>query len=308
VAERPARGTAADANEASGGSVAHPLLSRLQPVFEELGLNGYQARVLLALLQVGSATAVQLARLSGVPRTSVYPVLNELEDKRLISQVAGRSTSWVSPGEEVVLDRLYAEHRERFANLENRIESARQMLAQLAFPSAAATPYVHVIHSAPQSRLAFEQALSATTSELLMFTRPPWSWPKGSGNETVLGSMARGVKAKALYQASDLEDPHGASSRAELDAYHAAGTAGRVVDELPMKLAIFDRQVALLALSDPKLADVGFPTSLLVEHPGYANLQAVAFEQLFSGAQPYQDFVAGLPGSGTARKDTPRNR
>ncbi|MGH9190068.1 MAG: TrmB family transcriptional regulator, partial [Acidimicrobiales bacterium] len=293
MTEQRAGGTAGEARPADPGA-AHPLLARLQPVFEELGLNGYQARVLLALLQVGTATAVQLARLSGVPRTSVYPVLNELETKRLISQMAGKSTSWVSPGEEVVLDRLYAEHMERFSNLENRVEGARQMLAQLAFPSAPAMPYVHVIHSAAQSRLAFEQALSATSSELLMFTRPPWSWPKGSGNETVLGTLARGVRARALYQASDLADPHGASSRAELDAYHAAGTAGRVLDELPMKLAIFDRQVALLALSDPKLADVGFPTSLLVEHPGYAALQAVAFDQLWAGAKPYDDFVADL--------------
>lgn len=308
MAERPAMTAPEGAIErsASGSGVAHPLLARLQPVFEELGLNGYQARVLLALLQVGSATAVQLARLSGVPRTSVYPVLNELEAKRLISQVAGKSTSWVSPGEEVVLDRLYAEHKARFSNLEDRIEGARQMLAELAFPTAtAAMPYVHVIHSAPQSRLAFEQALSATTSELLMFTRPPWSWPKGSGNETVLGTLARGVKARALYQASDLADPHGASARAELDAYHSAGTSGRVLEELPMKLAIFDRQVALLALSDPKLADVGFPTSLLVEHPGYAALQAVAFDQLWSDAQPYDGFVADLSAPSRPRNKRP---
>ncbi|MGH9190145.1 MAG: hypothetical protein ACRD0Q_08965 [Acidimicrobiales bacterium] len=40
---------------------------------------------------------------------------------------------------------------------------------------------------------------------------------------------------------------------------------------------------------------MGFPTSLLVEHPGYATLQAVAFDQLWAEAKPYDDFVGLAP-------------
>lgn len=75
--------------------------------------------------------------------------------------------------------------------------------------------------------------------------------------------------------------------------YHDAGTQGRVVDDLPIKLAIFDRQVALLSLDDPILPQVGFPISLLIEHPGYASVQAHAFENLWSSATPYEDVVGG---------------
>ena len=299
----------ATARPPSGGA-AHPVLRRLQPVFEELGLNGYQSRVLLALLQAGTATAVQLAMLSGVPRTSVYPVLNELEARRLVNQVPGRSSSWVSPGEEEVLDRLYAEQQERFRSLEDKVQGARKLLAQLPVSAhSGGLPYVQVIPSVAQSKLAFEQALAATRSELLMFTRPPWSWPKeGSGNETVLGTLARGVKARALYQASDLTS-ESAASLAELGEYHAAGTEGRVVAELPMKLAIFDRTTVLLALADPVTPDVGFPTSLLVQHPGYSGMQALAFESMWESAQPYDEFEVSKPSPvrGTRRAGTTKS-
>lgn len=289
--------TQREADGSSAGPTADlvvtPLIPRLQPVFEELGLNGYQARVLLALLQAGSATAIRLGELSGVPRTSVYPVLKELSAKRLATQVAGRSSSWVSPGVEEALERLRAEHRQRVESLDARLDAARQLLNEMVRPHVGSLPYIHVIHSATGSRQSFERALAATCDELLMFTRPPWSWPKeGAGNETVLGSLRRGVTAKALYLASDLTGRGSASSRAELEQYHSAGTEGRVVDELPMKLAVFDRQVALLALNDPLApADSDFPTSLLVEHPGYAGLQAVAFDKLFADAIPYERFV-----------------
>ena len=74
--------------------------------------------------------------------------------------------------------------------------------------------------------------------------------------------------------------------RAAIARYHDAGVEGRLVEELPIKLAIADRRTALLAMTDPVLPDIGFPTTLLVEHPGFATLQAEAFERLWETAKP----------------------
>lgn len=61
----------------SGASIAESLKS--------LGLTKYEALVYLALLQVSGATATELHELSGVPRASVYPVLERLSQKNLVS-------------------------------------------------------------------------------------------------------------------------------------------------------------------------------------------------------------------------------
>lgn len=60
-----------------GGSIADSLKS--------LGLTKYEALVYVALLQASGATATELHELSGVPRASVYPVLERLSQKHLVS-------------------------------------------------------------------------------------------------------------------------------------------------------------------------------------------------------------------------------
>lgn len=59
---------------------------------ETLGLNGRQAKVYLALLQMGSAGAIEIAKFTRFKHPTVYDVLDVLKEKRLISEsvVGGR--------------------------------------------------------------------------------------------------------------------------------------------------------------------------------------------------------------------------
>ncbi|QYZ79620.1 TrmB family transcriptional regulator [Methanofollis formosanus] len=50
-----------------------------------LGLTKYEALVYVALLRVTSATATEIHEISGVPRASVYPVLDRLLQKNLVT-------------------------------------------------------------------------------------------------------------------------------------------------------------------------------------------------------------------------------
>jgi len=54
---------------------------------EELGLSEKEAKVYLALLQVDSAHVNDIAKKTGVNRTTVYPVLESLETKGLVSEL-----------------------------------------------------------------------------------------------------------------------------------------------------------------------------------------------------------------------------
>jgi HTH-type transcriptional regulator, sugar sensing transcriptional regulator len=62
---------------AQAGALAESLKS--------LGLTKYEALVYIALLQASGATATRIHELSGVPRASVYPVLERLSQKQLVS-------------------------------------------------------------------------------------------------------------------------------------------------------------------------------------------------------------------------------
>jgi sugar-specific transcriptional regulator TrmB len=57
----------------------------LAETLKSLGLTKYEALVYIALLKAAGATATEIHELSGVPRASVYPVLDRLVRKNLVS-------------------------------------------------------------------------------------------------------------------------------------------------------------------------------------------------------------------------------
>lgn len=56
----------------------------LERLFRELGIDDDQAKVYLAALELGQANMQDLARKSGVKRTSIYNFIDELIDKQLL--------------------------------------------------------------------------------------------------------------------------------------------------------------------------------------------------------------------------------
>ncbi|HSH60667.1 MAG TPA: helix-turn-helix domain-containing protein [Acidimicrobiales bacterium] len=285
------------AEEQLAGLLPQPLLRE----FQELGLSPYAARVLLALLRLGSANSADLARVSGVPRTSTYQVLEELNAKRLAARVPGDGPAvWTTPGSAEVLERLDAAEEDRLRQHRARTARLRAELAK-TFPEGptAALPYVNLVHGTAQVKTLYERLLAQAQEEVLVFNRPPYTWSPGQPNPVVLETLARGVRTRVLYQAAQLEDSAGEAFRQEMDAYHDAGVQGRVVEDLPVKLAVFDRRESLLVIPDPVLPEVGFPTTLLVEHAGFASIQAAAFEHVWSQARPYPTTTPGPKGVDT---------
>lgn len=252
---------------------------------EELGLNGSQARVLLAMLSAGTANGTEIALLSGVPRTAVYPLLQQLAARRLVAQVGSDGpATWACPGRDEVLERLQSAQEERIARQRAHTDRLRSTLSDLFPPAPSSTlPFVHFIPGPGQVKDAYNHLLNGTASELLVFSRPPYPAPPGPMNPRVTDLVQRGVQVRALFQSSNPALSTKQVSR-EIEAYREAGIETRLVDRLPVKLVIADRKVVLVAIPDPNLRDTGFPTSLLVENEDYANLHATAFEGYWAEA------------------------
>ena len=277
------------APQGDGVSIAGtPIPDDLRSELEQLGLNPNQARLLLALLRLGPAKAPDLARVSGVPRTSIYPVLEELSAKSLAERVSGPGPAvWAAPGRDEILDRLHEAEQERLREHETRTERVRRMMAE-SFPDAPSVSltHAHVIKGMAQVRRAYERMLSETENELVMFTRPPYTWAMGRPNPAVLSMLERGVKARVLYQSAQWHDPSAEAFRQEAEIYHSAGVEPRLTADLPIKLVVSDRRMALVAMTLEAVAEDGYPLTLWIEHPGYAAIHADAFEQRWADAQP----------------------
>lgn len=265
------------------------LISPLANELEQLGLSSYEARVLLALLQLGSANTLQLSQVSGVMRTSVYPVLEGLAAKGLAQRMPGEGPAvWGSPGRQEVFSRLDARLEEEFEQQRKRSAGLREAVTKL-LPEAGSTllPYVHLIPGPGQAKRAFDHLLGQAEREVLMFTRPPYAASPGSPNPVVVAMLERGVCTRVLYQSAPEGDSQAEAVWREVDTYHRLGVKGRIVDRLPMKLLVVDQKVALLAMTGRDQGSGGYPTNVLVENEGCAAVQAAAFEHYWAQGQPY---------------------
>lgn len=92
---------------------------------ESLGLSSYEARVYLALLKLGEATAQEVSSESGIPYSRVHSILNTLASKGLIEVIPLRPRRY-----RVVNPRKALEH---LANkLKERIDLAKNTILSLA--------------------------------------------------------------------------------------------------------------------------------------------------------------------------------
>jgi hypothetical protein len=91
---------------------------------KSLGLTKYEALVYIGLLRVTGATATEIHEISGVPRASVYPVLDRLMQKSLVSvsHTSPRRFNATPPDEGI--DSL-------MRRIEEDAEQARDVLAEI---------------------------------------------------------------------------------------------------------------------------------------------------------------------------------
>lgn len=276
-----------NAPSSAGTSSAEPLPAPLLRGFQHLGLSPYEARVLVALLRRGSGNSVDLAQLSGVPRTAVYPVLQGLGIKGLAERMHGPGPAvWGSPGRDLVMERLKAAEEERVRQHRERADHVRKLLDR-SFPEEpadVALPFLHVLPGAKQMKATYEELLGRAESEVVMFTRPPYTWTFPNANQAVLDMLARDVDVRVIYEAAQWNDPSADAFRSEMGIYHDAGVKARLADELPIKLVVVDRRVALVNMLHPVSTD-GYPMSLHVDHPGFALVAATAFEHFWATAR-----------------------
>jgi hypothetical protein len=77
------------------------------------GLNEYEAKAYLTLLQFGTSVAGDLARRSGIPRPRIYDTLQRLIDGSLVSEIEGSPRSYIPLPLDDFLRRQEAELRRR---------------------------------------------------------------------------------------------------------------------------------------------------------------------------------------------------
>jgi sugar-specific transcriptional regulator TrmB len=256
---------------------------------QQIGLNAYEARSYLVLLGHPRFKALELAARAQVPRQKIYEVLDSLVDKGF-AQVVQERTKLFSAVEPVMALSGYVQRREQSLKheLDEISRNSNTLVDDLTRSYAPAQggrgtlDYLRIVSEPTQTASQYRKMLKEVREEYLEFSRPPYAVDP-LDEKLVRQALQRGVRCRLLIEQGRLDEDH----RRRLDEYAQAGVEVREVSKLPMKLAVFDSSVGLIALLDPVLTKPTW-TAVVFEHPGFAEAMHTLFQNHWRSARGYR--------------------
>ncbi|MGW4501592.1 helix-turn-helix transcriptional regulator [Micromonospora sp. NPDC004336] len=213
-------------------------------MLEALGVSPFEERVYRAVLRRAEVSSAELATVLDATTRALGRALSRLESLGLVHATARRRYRPASP--EATIERLIFQHQAGLAQ-------ARAAVADLvddfrlgnlqAHPSGLIETVVGA--AAISTRLAELERL--TTTSIATFDRPPYTRQFGEFDEVGAERplLARGVEIRAVYDAAALELPGRLAVITELVRL---GEQARALPTVPVKLRIYDDQVAVIML------------------------------------------------------------
>lgn len=220
-------------------------------MLDALGISPSEEKVYRALIASPEATVAAVAEATALPAARVRKLLASLETKGLVSRTPGKRSRYL-PAPPAVAWEVLIQQRQA------ELDRARLLASEFdqEFRSASRTrsaDLVEVVTGRDAVGRRFEQLLRLATEELIAFDKPPYvAHPYGpSGVEEE--ALERGVKFRVIYDRDALAF-EGKMGSIQSGIRH--GEEARTT-QVPMKLIISDRRVALLPISlhDPQLTD-----------------------------------------------------
>jgi sugar-specific transcriptional regulator TrmB len=258
-----------------------------------LGLTTYESKGYIALLQKQALTAAELAKLSGIPRTRIYDVLEGLAQEGLCVELLGKGKKFQAVAPEICIQKLLEHQKADLISKEKMAQNLVVVLADLYQRGSVnkdPLDYIELLRDPQQVGLKVMQLVSNAESEILVFVKPPFSNPKGElekQNDESIRAATRKIVCKAIY-----EIPKGDEEKAwmlkQIERSVSAGEQARVTNFLPLKMAIVDEFKVVFAMEDYHQMG-NRQTSLLIEHRALATGLKMLFDTLWDKARDFHE-------------------
>lgn len=247
-----------------------------EPIFELLGIDHLSEGIYKFVLREGGAGAESVATQFGISAESARIRLGELREMGLIARLSGESGTYAAVDPRFSLRALTERHSDGIARIHARVP----VLAEQFDRARAEAPdhrETQVLTNPDDVAAWYARLQHQATHEFMAFDRPPYVSAAANPLESVV--LDRGVTWRAIYAAASFET-EGSWEEAQLLA--ARGEQARVAADLPVKLAIADRSVALVSLTlDPTRRE-----AVVTESPSLVKALCDLFEFYWASSIP----------------------
>ncbi|MFE7711427.1 helix-turn-helix domain-containing protein [Streptomyces sp. NPDC057486] len=272
-------------------------------MLQALGLGPAEEAIYTALLARPTASAQDLARQTGLESAETTRILLDLTTRGLVA-VADEAGSGAPDSADcdagcqparyrltppsVALAPFLAEQR----NALHRAETAFSMLTEQYRTTAAhpAGSVVEVVVGVQQVAHRFHQLQRGAQQELLVFlVGEPIAVPREDADMSESSALDRGVDFRVVAAKDYLDGPGMAK---DARAGITAGIELRLVDSLPLKMIVSDRERAMVPLD---MADSdGEPSAIVVHRSGLLTALVHLFEKEWAEARPLYTTATGV--------------
>ncbi|MFF2409652.1 helix-turn-helix domain-containing protein [Streptomyces sp. NPDC058092] len=278
-------------------------------MLQALGLGPAEEAIYTALLARPTASAQDLARQTGIEKAETARILLDLATRGLVAVTTEAESGAPDPAAcgvglqparyrltppSVALAPFLVEQR----NALHRAETAFSMLTE-QYRSTAAHPagsVVEVVVGVEQVAHRFHQLQRGAQRELLVFlVGAPIAVRREDADLSESSALDRGVDFRVVAAKSYLD---GHDVARDVRAAITAGLELRLVDSLPLKMVVSDRERAMVPLD---MADSGGePSAIVVHRSGLLTALVHLFEKEWAQARPLYTTTTGVRAEPTA--------
>jgi sugar-specific transcriptional regulator TrmB len=267
---------------------------------EKLGLSPGEAQVYLALLRHGPLAAAAIAHETGIPRTSIYPIVCALAGKGLIEGGLGHGSKFAAMAPEDALVSFVARQKQTVSERERIAKGLGETLGPLAADTKSGLDgTVQMLRTPHVITERWQRCQLESKRSVESFVKAPiFSFSNPAQQKTAKRSLPH----RGVYEREVIEDPR---VLANLEDWLAGGEESRVYDgELPYKMVIYDRQAVLLTLVRPS----GQPSAMFVRHAPFAKSLGILFDYFWQQARPLTAELVHEIGAAAAKKSAVASR
>ncbi|WP_329613616.1 hypothetical protein OG244_10410 [Streptomyces brevispora] len=278
-------------------------------MLQALGLGPAEEAIYTTLLAHPTASAQELVRRTGLEEAETTRILLDLAARGLVAIAAETGSRVPDPADDgagprparyrltppsVALAPFLVEQR----NALHRAETAFSMLTEQYRTTAAhpAGSIVEVVVGVEQVAHRFHQLQRGAQRELLVFlVGGTIAVPREDADVSESSALDRGVDFRVVAARNYLDEPDMAG---DMRAAITAGLKLRLVESLPLKMVVSDRERAMVPLD---MTDSGGePSAIVVHRSGLLTALVHLFEKEWAQARPLYATTTGVRAEATA--------
>jgi sugar-specific transcriptional regulator TrmB len=260
----------------------------------KLGIPDTQARIYLALLNKRELSAIEIQRITEIPRTKIYEITQQMVQKGLcIEKLIGRSKRYqaVEP-QRALANFLHAQELELQAkkNLVQEINESLSPLYKQGMKKTEFSDNIEILKDMKAIHERYIDLVQSTHTSMMAFAKPPSAHMNMTYRirlqmNALLSILKRGVNVRMLFELASKRFMDAEAIR--IQQLIKNGCHARILEQIPIKAYVFDSTYVLMALDNPP-SETQPLTMIVVTHKSLATAFRLLFDSLWKEAKDVQ--------------------